>query len=251
MEMYKDFIEHFIFFKKNQNSDFMVKVVTSLKPLLCFKGDTLIQEGDFVKEIFFVKKGVLVLNITIDKENPEESIRKYLEINENGTINISYIPHSLMGENGKKNDLNLYDRVNTYFLNKAKKSQLTLFYESNLTEIKIIEVNRNEHFGDALMFLNERSPLVLKVKSKVCELLVLRKMEAIEIYSIYPHIWMRINKKSIFNMEEIKRKIKKELYKIAKKYGTVEEKKILKRSRTIKRYSILTSPRDSTSNSTK
>ena len=251
MEMYKEFIDHFIFFKRNDNSDFIVKVVTSLKPLLSFKGDKLIQEGDFVKEIFFVKKGVLVLNITIDKENPEESIRKYLEINEDGTINISYVPHSLLGENGKKNDLNLYERVNTYFLNKATKSQITLFHQSNLTEIKIIEVNKNEHFGDALMFLNERSPLVLKVKTKTSELLVLRKMEAIEIYSIYPHIWMRINKKSIFNMEEIKRKIKKELYKIAKKYGTLEEKEILKKSKTIKRYSILTSPRNSTANSTK
>lgn len=59
------------------------------------------------------------------------------------------------------------------------------------------------------MFLNEKSPLSLKVRSKVSELLVLRKMEAIEIYSIYPNIWDRINKKSIFNMEQIKKGLKK------------------------------------------
>ena len=67
MEMYKPFIENFIFFKDNENSDFIVKVVTSLKPLLSFKGDILIQEGDFIKEVFFVKKGVLSLDITIER----------------------------------------------------------------------------------------------------------------------------------------------------------------------------------------
>lgn len=45
------------------------------------------------------------------------------------------------------------------------------------------------------MFLNERCPLVAKVKTKSAEILILRKMEAIEIYSIYPNIWKRINKK--------------------------------------------------------
>ena len=56
MEMYREFINNFTFFKYNHHSDFIVKVVTSLKPLLTFKDDTLIREGDYVKEIFFVKK---------------------------------------------------------------------------------------------------------------------------------------------------------------------------------------------------
>ena len=38
------------------------------------------------------------------------------------------------------------------------------------------------------------------------------------IYSIYPNIWNRINKKALFNMEKIKLKIKKELISIATKY---------------------------------
>ena len=59
--------------------------------------------------------------------------------------------------------------------------------------MKIIEIRNNEHFGDALMFLNERSPLNAKIRTKTAELLLLRKLEAIEIYSLYPNIWKRIN----------------------------------------------------------
>jgi hypothetical protein len=44
-------------------------------------------------------------------------------------------------------------------------------------------------------------------------------MEAIEIYSIYPNIWKRINKKSLFNMEQIYRKIKKVVIEISNRYN--------------------------------
>ena len=53
------------------------------------------------------------------------------------------------------------------------------------------------------MFLNERCPLEAKVRTRNAELLILRKIEAIEIYSIFPNIWRRINKKSLYNMEQI------------------------------------------------
>ena len=235
MEMYKDFINNFTFFKDNHHSDFIVKVVTSLKPLLTFKNDTLIQEGDYVKEIFFVKKGVLVLNITIDKDNPEESINKYLNFKERGRISISYLSPTLLGDE-KEKDVQIYERVNTYLINNANKEINNHKKKHNISEIKIIEIHKNEHFGDALLFLNEKSPLVLKVKSKVSELLVLRKMEAIEIYSVYPHLWKRINRKSIYNMEQIKKRIKKELYLVSKRYGTTKVENMLSRTRTIKRY---------------
>ena len=57
MEMYKPIIQNFSFFKEIHNSDFIVKVVTSLKPLLLIKEDIIINEGDFIKEIIFIKKG--------------------------------------------------------------------------------------------------------------------------------------------------------------------------------------------------
>ena len=79
------------------------------------------------------------------------------------------------------------------------------------------------------MFLNERSPLSVKVKTKTAELLILKKMEAIEIYSTYPNIWKRINKKSLFKMEKINLKAKKSLINLSKKYEVKIPRKITKK----------------------
>ena len=237
MEMYKPFIKNFIFFKHIENSDFIVKVVTSLKPLLSFKENILIQEGDFIKEIFYVKKGALSLNICIDKANIEESLRKFIDVNELGTIKITYMPALMLNKSYSKN---WEDNIDNYLMNK-KENKIKIHNDISIQEIKIIEIRKNEHFGDALMFLNERSPLIVKVKTKVAELLVLRKMEAIEIYSIYPNIWKRINKKSLFNMEQIKGKIKNELFFIAKKFGSEAERNILQNSKSLNRFMSLKS----------
>ena len=75
------------------------------------------------------------------------------------------------------------------------------------------------------MFLNEPCPLVVKVRTKIAELLILRKMEAVEIYSIYPNIWKRINKKSLFNMEKIYLIIKKIIIDLSNKYNIKMDKK--------------------------
>jgi hypothetical protein len=97
--------------------------------------------------------------------------------------------------------------------------------KDNIEDIKIIQIRKNEHFGDALMFLNERCPLIAKVRTKTAELLILRKLEAIEIYSIYPNIWKRINKKSLFNMEQIYIKIRKMVITLSKRYNLKIENK--------------------------
>ena len=81
--------------------------------------------------------------------------------------------------------------------------------KENMQYYRILEIRRNEHFGDILMFLNQRSPLCLRVKSKKAELFFLNKEDAINISTSYPQYWKKINKKSLFNMEQIKRLINK------------------------------------------
>ena len=231
IEIYKPFIKNFSFFKNIENSDFIVKVVTSLKPLLSFKGNQLIQEGDFIKEILFVKKGILSLNITIDRANIEDSLKKYIDINDLGVLKIAYIPPLTLK---KLTTMNLDDNnIIDYFNKKENKKNIQI--NKDMQDIKIIEIRKNENFGVALMFLNERSPLVVKVKTKTAELLVLRKMEALEIYSIYPNIWKKINKKSLFNLEQIKEKMKKQILYVAKKYESSLERNILHNSKSHKR----------------
>ena len=211
MEMYKPIITNFIFFKDIDNSDFIVKIATSLKPLISIKGDILIQEGDYIKEILFVKQGVLGLNISINLKNPEHSIQKYHELID-FEREVSHIKTSFLKSNNKKL-LNTTNTTNTTFLSiKEEESTFSEDYDNaDVKDINIIKIRAKEHFGDALMFLNEKCPLKIKIITKKAELLILKKMEAIEIYSIYPHIWEKINKKSLYNMEQIYLKIERTL----------------------------------------
>ena len=78
-------------------------------------------------------------------------------------------------------------------------------------QIKIIELRNNEHFGDVLMILNEKSPVTIKVKSKKAELLFLQKTDATEISNSYPNIWKRIVIKSLYNLNKIKNIINKKV----------------------------------------
>ena len=218
MEMHRPIIKNFDFFKDVHNSDFIVKVATSLKPIILIRGDTIIKEGDFIKEIIFVKKGVIGLNICMDLNNPEISIQKYFNLMNNKNNN------NLNGPLIAKTDKEKFD-------DKLEPEQKIEIQEekTNFEDILIIEIKKNEHFGDALMFLNERSPLSVKVKTKTAELLVLKKMEAIEIYSTYPNIWKRINKKSLFKMEKINLKAKKSLINLSKKYKVKIPRKVTKK----------------------
>ena len=213
MEMYKPIIRNFVFFKDIDNSDFIVKVATSLKPLISIKGDIVIHEGDYINEIFFIKKGVIGLNICIDLEDPQTSLKKYFFQKTIGKFNISFARSNI-----SKQKKNLIDKNINIYLKTDENLDYT-YYEERIEDIKIIELRNNEHFGDALMFLNERCPLVAKVKTKSAELLILRKIEAIEIYSIYPNIWKRINKKSLHNMEQIYLKIKKVVTELSNRYN--------------------------------
>jgi len=211
IEMYKPLLKNLVFFKNIDNSDFIVKVVTSLKPLISIKNDVVIEEGDYIKEIIFVKKGIIGLNICINLDDPEYSLKKYFGRKQIGKFDESYI-----NLNHKKSfDDNVFNNI----FNKSEDSIHHFYNDDNIEDIKIIEIRKNEHFGDALMFLNERCPLVAKVRTKTAECLMLRKMEAIEIYSIYPNIWKRINKKSLFNMEQIYQKIRKVVIELSNRYN--------------------------------
>ena len=213
-EMYKPIIKNFIFFKDIDNSDFIVKVVTSLKPLIAIRGDIIIEEGDYINEIIFVKKGVIGLNININFDDPEYSLKKFFGKNEIGKIDISYIKSNI-----RSSQKSLVQTDLSSILNKTEDTINHYYNDDKNEDIKIIEIRRNEHFGVALMFLNERCPLVAKVKTKIAELLILRKMEAIEIYAIYPNIWKRINKKSLFNMDQIYLKIRKIVNELSNRYN--------------------------------
>ena len=101
MEMYKPIIQNFSFFNEIHNSDFIVKLATYLKPLLLIKEDIIINEGDFIKEIIFIKKGQIGLNISIDLNNPKKSIQKNFNLIGINKFNISNIKTSIINQKEK------------------------------------------------------------------------------------------------------------------------------------------------------
>ena len=212
IEMYKDIINNFIFFKNFNNSDFIIRVILALKPIQASKNERLVNEGDYIEEIIFVQKGRLSLEIPIPVILKKETIKKIQTIRHsraslkfNLTKNISpiqtlneKIPNEI--EFPTEKEINEENTLKN-FHNHINQRQY----------IKIIEIRKNEHFGDILMFLNKRSPLCVKVKSKYCDLFLLKKTEAVEISMDFPSIWRKIIKKSLFNMEQIERLINKAL----------------------------------------
>ena len=77
-------------------------------------------------------------------------------------------------------------------------------YKGKIQYLRILDLLKNEYFGEIFMLLNIPNPLSLKVKSKRVELYILRKKDAINIKNDYPNIWQRINKKSIHNIKSLK-----------------------------------------------
>jgi hypothetical protein len=195
IEIYKPIIENFQFFKSFENSDFFVKIVTSLKPILSMREDILIQEGDIIEDIIFIKKGVLTLEIVINLNNPKKSIESHLKmIGMDCFKNIS---------NNKFSAIMNMSSMNDSHYNSDFDKQIYHHNCKNGKEIKIIDLRKNEHFGDILMILNEKSPLTVKVKSKKAELFFLEKTEATEISNRYSNIWKRIVNRSLHNMKQI------------------------------------------------
>ena len=204
IEIYKPIIKNFQFFKSFENSDFFVKIVTSLKPILSMKDDILIQEGDIIEDIIFIKTGLLTLEVIVDLNDPKNSVRSHLEMT--GMNCFKSISNQKFTELLNRNSLT------SIYQPEFRKS---IIYNDKYTkkkELKIIDLRKNEHFGDILMILNEKSPVTVKVKSKKAELFFLQKTEATEISNRYSNIWKRIVNRSLHNMKQIKNLIRKKVF---------------------------------------
>ena len=195
--MYQNIIENFIFFKNFENRDFIVRVILCFNPILAVKNDILIKDGDFVEDIILVKKGKIGIELPV-RISPENALKH------TKTRKSFYFPttktqkvHSLKKQNTKFNPFHGY----TSSFEDYENEEILIEYQN----LKLLDIRRNEHFGDVLMLSNERSPVSAIVKSKKAELFYLNKKDSIEISNEYPQIWSKIQKKSIFNMKQIKR----------------------------------------------
>lgn len=212
-EMYKPIIQNFIFFKNFNSTDFIIKVILSFEPLYALKNERLVNDGDVMEEIIFVKNGKLVLEFPLPLVLGPEltgTLSKKLSLTLNPTHSFKDVASlSFLQRRGTKNYA--LDDFDWKKQNTKKVKPTETIAEVHQQYVKLIEIRRNEHFGDILMFLNKRSPLSVKVKSKIAELFLLKKTDAVEISMSFPKIWRQIIKKSLFNMQQINRLINKSL----------------------------------------
>ena len=234
--IYGNIIKKFNFFKECENSDFILRILTSFIPMTAKKGAFIIHEGELVDNIIFVKEGRLSLIAAIDLDNPLISIDNYLgekfeDINEkmdtkldNSAINKS-MNLGLKIEKAQteiRTFLKTKDELNN---SNIEQEIAKLDYDGDDFEVgnhqflNILDILKNEHYGEVYMFLQKPSPLSLRVKSKYSQLFLLRKHEAMMISKAYPNVWKKIYQKSYHNMKSIKKLTKKIVIHYCQNYG--------------------------------
>ena len=234
--IYENIIKRFVFFKECENSDFIIRILTSFIPMTAKKGAFVINEGELIDNIIFVKEGRLSLVAAIDLDNPSDSIDHYLEknfeeINEkmdtkldnsilNQTMNIGLKIQKAQTE--IRTFLKTKDELN------ESKIELEIgkcdfdgddFDVGNHQFLNILDILKNEHYGEVYMFLQKPSPLSLRVKSKYSQLFLLRRQEAMLISKAYPNVWKKIYYKSYHNMKSLKKLTKQIIINYCKNYG--------------------------------
>jgi len=259
-EIHKEVINKFIFFNGCENSDFILKIITHFIPLYSKKNVFLVKEGEMIENIFFVKDGRLALEAAIDLDNIEESVERYLEYQFEGISSIveSEFENSIQKIINEDKIVEKKPKIKNYkdlfnFINQQTRDigDVSYMHESHIEEeigkcdfngenedidisnfqfLHILDILKNEHFGELYMLLNKPSPLSLRVKSKKADLYLLRKKDASSIRKDYPNIWKRINDKAMHNMKSIKSLTKKIVNKYCKLNGILQEKEADQRS---------------------
>ena len=256
--MYKSQITNFKFFKRNNNSVFIAEVLNNFIPSIARKNEFLIYEGEILEEIIFIKDGRISFNAAINSENPMKSIKKYFVENFNAFTteeekrlikenmdNKSHISHiGDLSYDRAKNKLNnafktirneriigekSQFQIQTYIEEKNNNNNENYSFdikggaiindEGDYQYLKILDIRKNEHFGCVFMTLNKPCPLSLQVKSKLVELFLLKKEQALNLSKSYPNIWRKLYSKEYHNI----RTIKKKTFEVLKKYIDINE----------------------------
>ena len=171
--MYKPEVENFVFFKPFDNDDFIMKVFMCFQQNICIKNERIVSKGDFMDEMLFVRNGKLAIELSI----PADLTHHVFDVN---------------------------DATFTQYVN-------ALAVNGSVQYVKLIEIRKNEHYGDIVMLLNKRSPLDVRVCARRTELFYLKKADVIDIAVAFPHIWRKVMERSMVNMKQISVLIKQKL----------------------------------------
>ena len=245
-KIYSKVINGFTIFKDVKNSNFILQMLTSFIPIVTKKEEIIILEGEFIQNIVFVKDGRLQLEVSIDLNDPLNSIITHLKNNFIGisrqeelkNYNCFKKVNTVMNNNSEseKSFNNLKKEIDNFLIENKKsivdnsiidgngisvdlgrldfsRNEIQNIQE-NFQIIKIIDVRKNEQYGDVHMSLEQPSPFTLKSKTRIAELFLLRKHDMLIMSKNFPNIWRRIQNKSYHNLVSIK----KLTFKILKQY---------------------------------
>ena len=198
LTMYDPVIKNFVFFKNLHYTDFIIQILLKFKPIIAGYGDILFKDGEFIEEVIFIKNGRVSLNVPtnlpeiydFNNKNKINDIGEDFEASNISNLNIKKIFKKKLKNNTEE---------------KSKKENEKNKY------LQILVLRENEHFGIIHIFLNKRSTLCAKIKSKKAELFYLNKNDCLEISQTYTQIWKKINKKSIVNYFQIENLVQKTL----------------------------------------
>lgn len=203
LNMNRRIINSFNFFKNCYDNDFMIQVIITLKPTTSVRNDILIKQGDMIEEIIFVKYGILQLETFIKFEEEKETQNNHEIDHRDNSGHNAHFPHFNVNRNTTHTN-NDEEKENEEDFDEEQSNK-----KNSFEKIKILELRRNEHFGDSLMIDNIRSPLNLRTKSKTAELFLMNKLDVMRLSEEYSGIFEKIYNKSSYNFSQILLKIER------------------------------------------
>ena len=246
--MYNKYVSDFKFFRNNHNSVFIAETLNSFIPSISRKDEFLIYEGELVEEIIFIKDGKLSFNAAINIEEPSISVNRYFHDNfspftieeekklikenmdkmsysstkdeityDNTQIKLNKIFSTIINPN--EFHLNQIIEENTNKNDYYDKRAFIINNNGKYHYLKVVDLRKNEHFGCVLISLNRPCPLSLQVKSKIVELFLIKKDDALNLSKNYPNIWRKLYEIEFHNIRMIKNKT----LSIVKKYIELNE----------------------------
>ena len=147
--MYQTDIRNFNIFKNCENSNFIVQVLSHFVPSTSKKFEFLVYEGEMIEDIIIIKDGRLSLEAAIDMEDPENSIRKYFNVNFQGITTAKEIKK--LKELQKHSTSQLIQTKNTKDFDNAKnvlskvvKKQANYLFNEACDDASILDRTKNE-----------------------------------------------------------------------------------------------------------
>ena len=196
--MYKSSIEKFYFFKNVSNSNFLVESLSCFSPISVCKDDILLKENDLIEEVYFVREGKLALEVSINIDNPDKSINKYLS-NEFLNFAFDFDPNLALTQLQKSSKLStlIGGTLFNFPNNKEKKTSKNVY-------LKIHNIHKNEDYGGLFMFFGKRTPFALRAKTKRVQLYFIKRKDFINLCCQYKNIFKALHKKKKHNLNIIK-----------------------------------------------